>query len=40
MPTVLEHLPDMLFWALSLNVATTNAHQDEPGFWERWAENF
>ncbi|MFM0362173.1 hypothetical protein [Paraburkholderia sediminicola] len=33
-------LPNMRFWALSLDVAMTNAHHDEPGFWERWAEDF
>ena len=32
-------LPKMRFWALALSVATKNAHHDEPGYWERWAEN-
>jgi hypothetical protein len=25
---------------LTLEVAMKNAHHDEPGFWETWAENF
>jgi hypothetical protein len=28
------------FWVLSLELAMKNAHHDEPGFWDRWAENF
>jgi len=31
---------DVKFWILSLDDAMKNAHHDEPGFWERWAENF
>ena len=28
------------FCYLPLEMAMKNAHHDEPGFWERWAENF
>jgi hypothetical protein len=28
------------FWYLPLETAMNNAHHDEPGFWEKWAENF
>ena len=28
------------FWYLPLAKAMENAHHDEPGFWERWAEDF
>lgn len=28
------------FYYLPLEEAMRNAHHDEPGFWERWAENF
>lgn len=28
------------FYVLPLARAMENAHHDEPGFWERWAENF
>lgn len=28
------------FWYLTLEKAMENAHHDEPGFWEKWAENF
>lgn len=31
--------PEMMFCVLPLEVAMENAHHDEPGFWERWAEN-
>ena len=31
---------DVKFWILSLERAMENAHHDEPGFWERWAEDF
>ena len=33
-------LPQMRFWALTLRLAMKNAHHDDPGFWERWAEDF
>ncbi|MCY0854038.1 hypothetical protein [Cupriavidus sp. D39] len=32
-------LPGMKFWALKLDVAMENGHHDEPGFWDKWAEN-
>lgn len=28
------------FYAMSLDFAKENAAHDEPGFWDRWAENF
>lgn len=28
------------FWYLPLEKAMENAHYDELGFWERWAESF
>lgn len=28
------------FYALPLSVAMKNAHHDEAGFWEKWAEDF
>jgi hypothetical protein len=28
------------FYALPLEAAMRNAHHDDPGFWERWAERF
>jgi hypothetical protein len=28
------------FWYLPLEKAMENAHHDEPGFWEKWAESF
>ncbi|MDA8232382.1 MAG: hypothetical protein M0006_13680 [Magnetospirillum sp.] len=33
-------LPGVTLYHLPLSMAMTNAHHDEPGFWERWAENF
>lgn len=27
------------FWNLPLETAMKNAHHDEPGFWDRWAED-
>ena len=33
-------IPGVVFCYLPLNVAMENAHHDEPGFWEHWAENF
>lgn len=30
----------MTFYYLPLASALKNAHHDEPGFWEKWAENF
>jgi len=31
---------DARFCYLPLSAAMENAHHDEPGFWEKWAENF
>ncbi|TCF97861.1 hypothetical protein BZM26_28950 [Paraburkholderia strydomiana] len=31
---------DVRFWIVFLEHAMKNARHDEPGFWERWAENF
>ncbi|KXU87143.1 hypothetical protein CR51_36020 [Caballeronia megalochromosomata] len=31
---------DAKFWIVPLELAMTNAHHDEPGFWDRWAEDF
>jgi len=30
----------VVFCYLPLEMAMQNAHYDEPGFWDRWAENF
>jgi len=32
--------PEATFFCCPLDVAMENAAHDEPGFWERWAENF
>ena len=32
--------PGVLFCGLALQDAMKNAHHDEPGFWDRWAETF
>jgi hypothetical protein len=32
--------PTVRFVYLPLEIAMQNAHHDEPGFWEKWAENF
>lgn len=34
------HFETVRFYALSLHHAMKNAHHDEPGFWEKWAEKF
>jgi len=31
---------DVKFYVVPLEHAMKNAHHDEPGFWERWADNF
>jgi hypothetical protein len=31
---------DVRFYVVTLQLAMKNAHHDEPGFWERWADNF
>lgn len=28
------------FYVVTLGAALKNAHHDEPGFWDKWAENF
>jgi hypothetical protein len=33
-------MPHMRFLVISLDDAQKNAHYDEPGFWDRWAEDF
>ena len=33
-------LAGAFFCYLPLSIAMKNAHHDEPGFWEKWAENF
>ena len=33
-------LPGVFFWCLPLDVAMKNAHHDEPGFWDKWAEAY
>jgi hypothetical protein len=30
----------VIFYYLPLEIAMQNAHHDEPGFWETWADNF
>ncbi len=32
--------PNHRFFYMPLEIAMRNAHHDEPGFWEKWAENF
>ena len=32
--------PQVKIWACDLEQAMKNAHHDEPGFWEKWAETF
>lgn len=31
---------DVRFYVVTLQLAQQNAHHDEPGFWDRWADNF
>ncbi|MGT2469610.1 hypothetical protein [Paraburkholderia terrae] len=33
-------MPHMRFLVIGLDYANRNAHHDEPGFWDRWAERF
>lgn len=33
-------IPGVIFMATSLERALSNSHHDEPGFWEKWADNF
>jgi hypothetical protein len=43
--TFLEHtdgtgrFDDVKFYVVTLDFAMRNAHHDEPGFWEKWADN-
>jgi hypothetical protein len=30
----------ILYYHVPLEMSMKNAHHDEPGFWDRWAENF
>ena len=40
MPVLIEHIPEVTFFYCPLDKAMENAAHDEPGFWQRWAENF
>jgi hypothetical protein len=31
---------DAKFWIVTHELAVKNRHHDEPGFWEKWAEDF
>lgn len=35
-----SRIPGVLFCYLPLETAMKNKHHDEPGFWDKWAENF
>jgi hypothetical protein len=37
---ILPEHGDTKFCVVTLEQSMKNAHHDEPGFWERWAENF
>ena len=39
-PDGVMKIDGVVFCYLPLDVAMENAHHDEPGFWEHWAENF
>jgi len=39
-PDETRKIPGVTFCCLPLKDAMRNAHHDEPGFWEKWAENF
>lgn len=39
-PDGFMRLPNTCFIYCPLEVAMKNAHHDEPGFWEKWAESF
>lgn len=30
----------VIFYYVPLEIAMKNAHHDEPGFWDKWADNF
>lgn len=38
-PDGTRRFPTVIFGRLSLSKAMENAHHDEPGFWDNWAEN-
>lgn len=40
LPDGTGRFPGVGFHYLPLDVAMQNAHHDEPGFWEKWAEKF
>lgn len=33
-------IPGIYFWYMPVIAAMQNAHHHEPGFWDKWAENF
>lgn len=39
-PDETRKIPGVTFCYLPLKNAMRNTHHDEPGFWEKWAENF
>ncbi|WP_244146630.1 hypothetical protein [Paraburkholderia sp. BCC1876] len=39
-PDCTMRFDDVRFYVVTLEIAMKNAHHDEPGFWERWADNF
>lgn len=39
-PDETRKIPGVTFCYVPLECAMRNAHHDEPGFWEKWAENF
>jgi hypothetical protein len=39
-PDGTSRFPEVGFHYLPLDVAMRNAHHDEPGFWEKWADQF
>ena len=39
-PDGTPRIPGVLFCALKYETAMKNKHHDDPGFWEKWAENF
>lgn len=39
-PDETPKIPGVTFCYLTLKCAMRNSHHDEPGFWEKWAENF
>ncbi|MGF6303270.1 MULTISPECIES: hypothetical protein [Paraburkholderia] len=39
-PDGTSRFDDVRFYVVTLKIAMKNAHHDEPGFWDRWADNF